>query len=59
MPPPTPAAPVASFRTSRIIHAVLVGSLVVYAVLVHVIEATGSIHPTLDPRVVGIVRPLL
>lgn len=59
MPPPSPAAPAASFRTSRIVHAALVGSLVLYAVLVHVVEATGSLQPTLDPWVVGIVRPLL
>jgi len=59
MPPPTPADPVASFRTSRIAHAALVASLVVYAVVVHVIEATGSPPPMLEPGVVGIIRPLL
>jgi hypothetical protein len=56
---PPPATPVASFRTSRIFHAALVGSLVVYAVVVHVIEATGSLPRTVDPRVVGAIRPQL
>jgi hypothetical protein len=56
---PPPAAPVASLRTSRIVHAALIGSLGVYAVLVHLVEATGSLQRTVDPRVVGTLRPLL
>ncbi len=59
MPPPsgTPVAP--SLRTSRIIHAALVASLVAYAVLVQGYLAPTGWRGTLDPGALAVVRALL
>jgi F0F1-type ATP synthase membrane subunit c/vacuolar-type H+-ATPase subunit K len=37
-----------TFRNARIIHAALVASLVVYAVVVHVLRATAPVRPPVD-----------
>jgi F0F1-type ATP synthase membrane subunit c/vacuolar-type H+-ATPase subunit K len=54
-PPPSQSVE-PSFRTSRIVHAALVGSLLVYAVLVHVLRATKPSQPMLDEPVLEGVR---
>jgi F0F1-type ATP synthase membrane subunit c/vacuolar-type H+-ATPase subunit K len=49
----------ASLRTSRIVHAALVGSLLLYAVVVHVVRTTGAAPPPLHEPTLGRLRPAL
>jgi F0F1-type ATP synthase membrane subunit c/vacuolar-type H+-ATPase subunit K len=52
-----PGPPVeTTLRTSRIIHAALVGSLLLYAVVVHVSRATGAVRPVMDEPTLGGLR---
>jgi F0F1-type ATP synthase membrane subunit c/vacuolar-type H+-ATPase subunit K len=53
--PPQPALE-ASFRTSRIVHAAIVASLLAYAVVVHVYRAVVPFRPALDEAVLEGVR---
>jgi hypothetical protein len=48
-----------AFRTSRILHAALVGSLMLYAVVVHVLQAALDWLGTLPSGSLAIARPLL
>jgi F0F1-type ATP synthase membrane subunit c/vacuolar-type H+-ATPase subunit K len=54
--PPTGPALETTFRTARIIHAAVVASLLVYALVVHVLRATGPSRPLLDEPVLEGVR---
>jgi hypothetical protein len=45
-----------SFRTSRIVHAALVGSLLLYAVMIPVLREVGVEGAGLDPRILANVR---
>jgi len=54
---PAPSPPVdTALRTARILHAALVGSLLVYAVVVHVIRGANALRPTLAEPTLGLVR---
>ncbi len=56
MAPPTGGA---SLRTTRIIHAAMLASLVMYAVVVHVLRDAAGWRPALAPEPLAILRPIL
>ena len=49
----------ASLRTSRIIHAAMLASLVIYAVVVHVLRDAAGWRPALPPEPLALIRPIL
>lgn len=56
MAPPPGSSLESSFRTSRILHAALVASLLAYAVVVHVYRAVVPVRPLVDEAVLEGVR---
>jgi|RhiMetdeSRZDD1v2_1073273.scaffolds.fasta_scaffold24956_7 hypothetical protein len=59
MSPPARPEVAASLRTSRLVHAAMVASLLVYAFLAHGILAPGGWRGTLDPGAFAVVGVLL